>query len=166
MGQEEVVVEVKWKQEQIQNRVFQMSREEIQNTDRTWDKNKLAALYFNKSWVRKSNPRGAVVENPPATAGDSRDMVSTPAAKSPWKKWQPTPVSLPGKFYGQNLEGYSPWVRHDWVTWVHNTPRKGGSDFHRDRRNKAMGSDWAGPIQLPSPRLFSPHLSQQTQDLM
>lgn len=26
----------------------------------------------------------------------------------------------------------------------------------------AVGSDWAGPIQLPSPRLFSPHLSEQT----
>ena len=30
---------------------------------------------------------------------------------SPWRrKWQPTPVSLPGKFHGQrNLVGYSPW---------------------------------------------------------
>ena len=29
----------------------------------------------------------------------------------PWrKKWQPTPVSLPGKFHGQrSLVGYSPW---------------------------------------------------------
>ena len=35
MGGEEVVVEVKWKQEQIQDRVFQTNREEIQNTDRT-----------------------------------------------------------------------------------------------------------------------------------
>ena len=31
--------------------------------------------------------------------------------KIPWRrKWHPTPVFLPGKFYGQrNLEGYSPW---------------------------------------------------------
>ena len=31
--------------------------------------------------------------------------------KIPWSgKWQPTPVFLPGKFYGQScLEGYSPW---------------------------------------------------------
>ena len=31
--------------------------------------------------------------------------------KTPWRrKWQPTPVSLPGKSYGQsNLAGYRPW---------------------------------------------------------
>ena len=42
--------------------------------------------------------------------------------KIPWKrKWQPTPVFLPGKFHGQrNLVGYSPWAckraRHDLAT--------------------------------------------------
>ena len=41
--------------------------------------------------------------------------------KIPWRrKWQPTPVFLPGKFHAQrNLTGYSPWgcrVRHDWGT--------------------------------------------------
>ena len=31
--------------------------------------------------------------------------------KIPWRrKWQPTPVFLPGEFHGQrSLEGYSPW---------------------------------------------------------
>ena len=31
--------------------------------------------------------------------------------KIPWRrKWQPTPVILPGEFHGQrSLEGYSPW---------------------------------------------------------
>ena len=31
--------------------------------------------------------------------------------KVPWRrKWQPTPVCLPGKFHGQrSLVGYSPW---------------------------------------------------------
>ena len=38
--------------------------------------------------------------------------------KTPWtKKWQLTPVFLPGEFYGQrSLADYSPWggrVRHD-----------------------------------------------------
>ena len=38
--------------------------------------------------------------------------------KIPWRrKWQPTPVFLPGESHGQrNLVGYSPWghrVRHD-----------------------------------------------------
>ena len=33
--------------------------------------------------------------------------------KIPWRrKWQPTPVFLPGEFYGQrSLAGYSPWGR-------------------------------------------------------
>ena len=30
--------------------------------------------------------------------------------KIPWRrKWQPTPVLLPGKFHGQRSLGYSPW---------------------------------------------------------
>ena len=31
--------------------------------------------------------------------------------KDPWRrKWQPTPVFLPGEFHGQrSLAGYSPW---------------------------------------------------------
>ena len=43
-------------------------------------------------------------------------------AKMPWRrKWQPTPVFLPGKSHGQkSLAGYSPWGRkgvgHDLVT--------------------------------------------------
>ena len=42
--------------------------------------------------------------------------------KISWRrKWQPTPIFLPGKSYGQrSLEGYSPWghkkVRHHLVT--------------------------------------------------
>ena len=35
--------------------------------------------------------------------------------KIPWRrKWQPTPVFLPGKFHGQkSLAGYSPWGHKD-----------------------------------------------------
>ena len=37
-----------------------------------------------------------------------------------WRKWQPTPVFLPGKSHGwRSLAVYSPWdcrVRHDWLT--------------------------------------------------
>ena len=39
------------------------------------------------------------------------------------RKWQPTPVFLPGESHGQRcLVGYSPWdrrVRRDWVTNIH-----------------------------------------------
>ena len=47
-----------------------------------------------------------MVNNPPADAGDSTDADSIPG---PWKrKWQPTPVFLPGKPHGQrSLAGYS-----------------------------------------------------------
>ena len=45
--------------------------------------------------------------------------------KIPWRrKWQPTPVLLPGEFHGQRrLVGYSPWgsqkVSHNWATNTH-----------------------------------------------
>ena len=50
-------------------------------------------------------PGGAVVKNPPASAGDAKD-----AGLIPWRrKWQPTPVFLPRNFHGQrSLAGYSP----------------------------------------------------------
>ena len=42
---------------------------------------------------------------------------------SPWRrKWQPTPVLLPGKFHGwSSLGGYSPWGRNelDTTEWLH-----------------------------------------------
>ena len=55
-----------------------------------------------------------VVKNPPINAGDIRDMglipEEGPSRKVLWKKkWQPTPVSLPGESHRQrSLEGYSP----------------------------------------------------------
>ena len=44
-----------------------------------------------------------MVKNLPANAGDTGDMGSIPGwGKIPWRrKWQPTPVFLPGKAYGQ-----------------------------------------------------------------
>ena len=37
--------------------------------------------------------------------------------KIPWRrKWQPTPLFLPGKFHGQrSLMGHSPWVTKSWI---------------------------------------------------
>ena len=35
-------------------------------------------------------------------------------AFGPWgRKWQPTPVFLPGKAHGKSLAGYSPWGRRE-----------------------------------------------------
>ena len=42
-----------------------------------------------------------VVKNPPAYAGDKRREFDTRVRKIPWRrKWQPTPVLLPGGSHG------------------------------------------------------------------
>ena len=48
-----------------------------------------------------------MVKNLPANTGDARD--NPRVRKIPWsRKWQPTPVFLPGKFHGQrSLADYS-----------------------------------------------------------
>ena len=53
-----------------------------------------------------------VGKNPPANAGDIREAsFDLWVRKFPWRrKWQPTPVFLPGKSHGQrSLVGYSPY---------------------------------------------------------
>ena len=43
-------------------------------------------------------PGGAGVKNPPATAGDTRDVVSIPGSGNPWSgKWQPLAWKIPWK---------------------------------------------------------------------
>ena len=56
---------------------------------------------------QKGFPDGSVVKNLPASEGD---LGSTLGQIDPWrKKWQSTPVFLPGKSHGQgSLVGYSP----------------------------------------------------------
>ena len=67
------------------------------------------------AWERKDTyicmegfPHGSVVKNLPDNTGDS---FNPGVGKIPWgRKWQPTPVSLPGKSHGQrSMAGYSPW---------------------------------------------------------
>ena len=58
-----------------------------------------------------------------ASAYNARDPGSIPGSgKIPWrKKWQPTPVLLPGKSHGlRSLVGYSPWVHKelDTTEWL------------------------------------------------
>ena len=53
-----------------------------------------------------------MIKNLPANAGAAGDAGSFPGpGRSPWnRKWQLTPVSLPGNSYGQrNLVAYSSW---------------------------------------------------------
>ena len=63
-------------------------------------------------WVSQVAP---LVKNPPANVGDRQGWISC-VRKIPWvekipwrRKWQPTPVFLPGESHGQrSLVGYSP----------------------------------------------------------
>ena len=71
-------------------------------------------------------PGGSVVKNLPANAGDRFDSW---VRKIPWRrKWQPTPVLLPGE---RSLAGYSAWGHkesdtteqlnnkgHFWLSWL------------------------------------------------
>ena len=59
-----------------------------------------------------------VAKNPPANAGDARDLGLIQVRKIrkiPWsRKWHSTPVVLPGKYHRQrSLVGYSPWGRKE-----------------------------------------------------
>ena len=65
-------------------------------TDKTW---LVVFLTKRNSW---DFPGGPVVENPPATAGNTGDGFNPWVRKIPWRrKWQPTPVFLSGKCHGQ-----------------------------------------------------------------
>ena len=69
------------------------------------------------NYRNEGSPGGSVVKNLPGNAGDLSLI-----RKIPWRrKWQPTPVFLPGKSHGQrSLAGYSPQglkrVGHDLAT--------------------------------------------------
>ena len=67
-------------------------------------------------------PGGSVVKNPPANIGDTGDAGLIPGSgKISWsRKWQPTPVFLPGKFHGQrSLASYSAWNHKELDTTEH-----------------------------------------------
>ena len=63
-------------------------------------------------------PGGSVLKNPLANA---RDGFNPWVGKIPWRrKWQHTPVFLPGESHGQrSLVGYSPWGRKESDTTEH-----------------------------------------------
>ena len=58
-----------------------------------------------------------------ASAYSARDLGSISGSEIPWRrKWQPTPVFLPGKSHGQrSLVDYSPWghKESDTTEWLH-----------------------------------------------
>ena len=59
-----------------------------------------------------------MLKHEPANATDAGDAgLISGSGKIPWRrKWQPTPVFLPGESHGQrNLVGYSPWGQKELV---------------------------------------------------
>ena len=73
-----------------------------------------------------------VAKNLPANTGDIKRYGFNPwVRKIPWRrKWQPTPVFLPGKYHGQrSLVGCSPWGSKELdmteclSIWQHNANR-------------------------------------------
>ena len=52
-----------------------------------------------------------MVKNPPANAGDPRDVVHPWLGKIPWRrKWQPTPVFWPGESHGRRIDREAWWA--------------------------------------------------------
>ena len=81
-----------------------------------------------------------MVKNLPANAGDARNAVSIPGLGRSFRKWQPTPVFLPGKFHGQkSLAGYSP-RGHKKSDTTEYTPQLSTVIFH----NWALSSSFIG----------------------
>ena len=86
----------------------------------------------------------------------------------PWRrKWQPTPVFLPGKSHGQrSLSGYSSWchkrVRHDLVTKQQSKFTKNRDNFicvHQSFQNHMASYLFLGPhISFFSLSTFHGHL--------
>ena len=75
-----------------------------------WYDSAIALLGSYPRVMKPGFPGGAVVKNLPANAGDARDTGLIPGSgRSPYRrKWQLTPVFLPGKSHGQrNLAVYS-----------------------------------------------------------
>ena len=63
--------------------------------------------YIKRTMIR-GFPDGSVVKSLPANAGDTGLIPGS--GRSPRRKWQPTPIFLPGGSHGQKrLAGYSPW---------------------------------------------------------
>ena len=60
------------------------------------------SLFLRKNEIAVVYLVALVVKNLPANAGDVRDSGSVPVwGKIPWRrKWQPTPVFLPGESHG------------------------------------------------------------------
>ena len=73
---------------------------------------KYRMIHTIRRYLERASQVALVVKNLPANAGDHKRHRFDPwIRKIPWsRKWQPTPIFLPGESHGQrSLLGYSPW---------------------------------------------------------
>ena len=89
---------------------------------KSWSSNFLVFLNSNSRYNSITGKRHSGTESASQCGRCKRRGFSPWIGKIPWsKKWQPTPVFLPGKFHGQrNLEGYSLWglKESDTTEWM------------------------------------------------
>ena len=76
---------------------------------------------FRYSKLQLGFPGDIVVKNPTVSAEAAGDAGTILVRKIPWRrKWQPTPVFLPGKSHGQrSLVGLSSWGHKELGTIEH-----------------------------------------------
>ena len=94
-----------------------------------------------------------MVKNPPAI---QETRVRPWIGKIPWRrKWQPTPVFLPGKLHGcGNLIGHSPWGRKESDTTEKLSLSETEAESQTPRidrwlpRDRGVGDRWSGRLGL------------------
>ena len=116
---------------------------------------RLGVSYWNllawSPYTSRGFPGGSVVKNPPAKC--RRCGLHPWVGNIPWsKKWQPTPVFVPGKFHRhRSLADYSPWGRKE---SERNTHTHTHTHTHTRTHN---ASNWKSVLKLrfrcPSKRL-------------
>ena len=84
---------------------------------------KCTSKWFSCTYIYKGFPGGTLAKKKPTCQCRRYQRLGfVPwVRKIPWcRKWQPSPVFLPGKFHGQKiLAGYSPWGRKELNTAEH-----------------------------------------------
>ena len=73
----------------------------------------------NHYWCMRGFPGGTSGKEPTCQCRKHETWVRSWVRKSPWRrKWQPTPVFLPGESHGlRSLAGYSSWGHRDGYDW-------------------------------------------------
>ena len=99
---------------------------------------KYRMIHAIRRYLERASQVALVVKNLPANTGDhERHRFDPWVGKTFWsRKWQPTPVFLPGESHGERgLAGYSPWVCKE-LDMIEVTFHTLTSNFHRPEETK------------------------------